>query len=77
MMSTCSCEAALFYPHRSVLMYIGVRAGGGGGGRGGLQPPQLQKFWKYFGQNVDNSGKSTREKIILKVVKARLKGYFL
>ena len=50
---------------------------GGGGGRGGLQPPQLQKFWKYFGQNVDNSGKSTREKIILKVVKARLKGYFL
>ena len=33
------------------------------GGRGGLQPPQLQKFLKFFGQNADDSGKSTREKI--------------
>ena len=47
------------------------------GGRGGLQPPQLQKFLKFFGQNAHVSGKSTREKIILKVVKARLEGYFL
>ena len=34
----------------------------GGGGRGGLQPPQLQKFLKFFGQKADDSGKSTREK---------------
>ena len=26
------------------------------GGRGGLQPPQLQKFLKYFGQNADDFG---------------------
>ena len=44
----------------------GVRAGGAyePGGRGGLQPPQLQKFLKFFGQNADDSGKSTREKTL-------------
>ena len=39
---------------------IGVRAEG----RGGLQPPQLQKFLKFFGQNADDSGKSTWEKTL-------------
>ena len=39
---------------------IGVRAGGARG----LQPPQLQKFLKFFGQNADDSGKSIREKIL-------------
>ena len=34
------------------------------GGRGGLQPPQLQKFLKFFGQKADDSGKSTREKTL-------------
>ena len=36
------------------------------GGRGGLQPPppKLQKFLKYFGQNADDSGNSTRKKIL-------------
>ena len=54
---------------------IGVRAGGG---LGGLQPPPpWQKFLNFFGQNADDSGKSIREKIILKLVKARLEGYFL
>ena len=50
-----------------------------GGGRGGLQtpPPQLQKVLKFFEQNADDSGKSIWEKIILKVVKARLEGCFL
>ena len=56
---------------------VSVRAGGGGGGRGGLQPPQLQKCLKFFGQNADGSGKSTREKTLRKAVKARLEGYFL
>ena len=49
---------------------ISVRAGGGG--RGGRQPPQLQQFLKFFGQNADDSGKSTREKTLWKAVKARL-----
>ena len=48
------CEKTVFY--------IGVRAGGGG--RGGLQPPQLQKFLKFFGQNACDSGKSIREKTL-------------
>ena len=36
------------------------------GGEGGCSPPppQLQKFLKYFGQNADDSGNSTREKIL-------------
>ena len=34
------------------------------GGRGGLQPPQLQKFFKFFGQNADDSGKSAGEKTL-------------
>ena len=38
--------------------------GGGGGGRGGLQPPRHNFFKKSFGQNADDSGKSTREKIL-------------
>ena len=41
-----------------------------------MQPPQLQKFLKFFGQNADNSGKSTQEKILLKVVIADLKATF-
>ena len=41
-------------------MPIGVRTGGGG--RGGLQSPQLQKF---FGQNADDSGKSTVDNTLL------------
>ena len=64
-------------PARARTRIIGVRAGVGGGGRGGLQPPQSQKFLKFFGQNADYSGKSTREKTLSKVVKARLEGYFL
>ena len=46
-----------------VIKPIGVQAGGGGG-RGGLQPLQLQKFLKFFGQSADDSGKSTREKTL-------------
>ena len=41
-----------------------------------LQPPQLQKLLKFFGQNGDNSGKSTREKILLKLSKPDLKATF-
>ena len=72
-----------FYPHAAHLVMVQEncllrhRRTRRGGGRGGLQPPQLQKFLKFFGQNGDDSGKSTREKILLKVVKARLEGYFL
>ena len=52
--------------------------GEGGGGRGGLQPPQLQKCLRFFGQNADDSGKSTWEKTLWKAVKARtLKDYLL
>ena len=44
------------YPNTSnFVKSIGVRAGG----RGGLEPPQLEKFLKFFGQNADDSGKST------------------
>ena len=44
---------------------IGVRAGGGGGGEGAAAPPpQSQTFLKFFGQNADDSDKSTREKIL-------------
>ena len=49
-------------------MFIGVRARG----RGGLQPPQLQKF---FGQNTYDSVLGRKHS--KKVVKARLEGYFL
>ena len=38
--------------------------GGGGGARGAAAPSQLQKILKYFGQNADDSGKCTREKIL-------------
>ena len=44
-------------------MPIGVRAGGGGEG-GCSPPPPLQKFLKFFGQNADDSGKSTQEKTL-------------
>ena len=37
---------------------IGVRAGGGGGA---AAPPVAENF-EIFGQNADDSGKSTREK---------------
>ena len=47
-------------------------------GAGNCSPfSQLQKFLKFFGQNADDSGKSTWEKTLLKVVKARLVGCFL
>ena len=36
-----------------------------------MQAPQLQKFLKIFGQNVDAVGKSTREKTFEKVVKGQ------
>ena len=34
------------------------------GSEGGCCPPQLQKCLKFFGQKADDSGKSTREKIL-------------
>ena len=37
----------------------------------------VTEIFKFFGQNADDSGKSTREKILLKVVKARLESNFL
>ena len=43
------------------------RGGGGEGVRGAAPPPQ---FWKFWGQNAGDSGKSTREKTLYKVVKA-------
>ena len=45
----------------------GVRVGwrgGGGGQRGNSCSPQCQKYLKFFGQNADDSGKSTREKTL-------------
>ena len=34
------------------------------GDEGGCSPPQLERFLKFFGQNADDSGKSTREKTL-------------
>ena len=38
---------------------------------------KLQNFFIYFGQNADDSGKSTREKILPNVVKSRLERLLL
>ena len=50
--------------HR-LLISIGVRAGGGGGGGArGAAAPAVTEIFKFFGQNADDSGKSTREKTL-------------
>lgn len=41
------------------LRHSAGRGGGGGGGGGRATAPQFQKFFIFFGQNPDDSGKST------------------
>jgi len=51
--------------------------GRGGERRGEAVAPLVSEIFEIFRADVDDSGKSTREKTFQKVVKARLVGYFL
>ena len=46
-----------------MLLFIGVRAGGGGGARGAAEPPATE-ITRFFGQNAHDSGNDTWEKAL-------------